>query len=128
MTHVYFLCPVVNAAKTRLTSIVPFLGDLSLAAALLMEDDDFYHTLSPHSPGPEQNSFYFSFLGPIFLFNIAVWNSRKHITNTPHLDTDLNTRIITRAFWDLCTGTKIIVAAFPAYGQAIDPLLDLPKP
>jgi hypothetical protein len=128
MTHVYFLCPVVNAAKTRLKSTVPYLSDLSLAAALLMEDDDFYHTLSPHSPGPEQNCFYFSFLGPIFLFNIAVWNSRKHITNTPHLDTDLNTRIITRTFWDLCTGNKDIVAAFPAYGQAIDPLLDLPKP
>jgi hypothetical protein len=128
MFHVFFTCPVVNRAKHMLKDVVPFLDTLSCPASFLMEDANFYYGL-PGVQGPEQDLYFFSVLGPIVFFYVAVWKAMRLLPGgllAP--DDDHNARAITKTFWNLCTGTKKTQAAFPAYGQNISPNLDFPAP
>jgi hypothetical protein len=92
-----------------------------------MENPSCYHDL-PGVPGPEQDLYFFSAIGPIVFFYVAVWKAMRLLPNTFPPDLDHNARAITKTFWNICTGTKNTLAAFPGYRDTISPEHDFPAP
>ena len=133
MTHVYFACPAIHAAKTKIDTYLPYFTSLSFSASQLLETPAYYLNMpSASTLNATRASFFFHFSGPIFLFNVSIWNARSLIKF--HADTalsiDNSARAITKTFWDLCMGTDGIAAAIPSFldVSAIDQAWIFPPP